>query len=155
MKSFNNKRNLSELCEMLFDANFNIYELENKKWWGRKNKTASSIEIDKWDYISRAWNEKRSICKKEIDITLQKIFHKETKNVKNKELLFSVFPISMMIDMMTIERIKIYDLTNKNDISGVKNARIKLRALKQLIDTSMIKIASEKRYFVTQEARTF
>ncbi|MEI8327914.1 MAG: hypothetical protein WCG02_02145 [Candidatus Taylorbacteria bacterium] len=157
MQILNKNQKLSELCEMLFDAKFNVYELENKKWWGRKNKTANSSEIDKWDQVSRAWNEKRSVIKKEIDEFFKQKFDDGSKKEIDIEekLLFSVLPISLMIDMMTIEKIKMFDLRNKKNSEGLKKAEKKLKALKKLIDSSVIKIAQEKNYIITQEARTF
>jgi uncharacterized FlgJ-related protein len=63
--------------------------------------------------------------------------------------------LSELCEMLFDANFNIYELENKADIRGLKKARIKLRALKQLIDSSMIKIANEKTYIVTQEARTF
>lgn len=149
------KYSLSYLCENLFNANFAIYELENKKWWGRKNKTATSKEIDNWDEVSRAWNEKRSIIKRDIDVTLREKFHDESSQSIDEQFLFKVLPISLMIDMLTIERIKIFDLKKKKNVSGVVRARNKMKALSKIIDQSIKKIAVEKKYEIAQEARTF
>jgi hypothetical protein len=146
---------LGDLCEALFEANRNIYEFENKKWYGRGKKGVNPADIDEWDLESRKWNEERSAIKGEIDSLLQKKFNRESDTEKADQGIFSVLPISLMIDMMSIEKIKAYDLKKKGDKVGESKANGKLEAIKSLIDRSIRRIASEKKYVIAKEARTF
>ena len=74
---------------------------------------------------------------------------------RERELIFQVFPISLMVDMMTIERIKIFDLTGKKDLVSAVKAENKLKSLQKIIDRYIARIATEKKYNITEEARTF
>lgn len=157
----NDQHGLGELCEELFEANFQIYSLENKKWWGRKDGTASSAEIDEWDRGSRIWNEKRSTLKMGIDAAIAASLPRAVpdrtvgRNASSALNPFAVVPISLMIDMLAIERIKAHDLLQKKDADGVKRAEAKILELKKLIDASIEKVSAERRYDAAAEARTF
>jgi len=144
----------------LSEANIQIYKYENQKWWGRKEGKASSEEINEWDQISRSWNEKRSAIKNKIDAQLKDIVSKLNKNEdktteQSKSFSFQILPISLMIDMMTIENIKIFDLTNKGDDASVKKSASRRDELKKSIDESIEHILKTGEYKLEEEARTF
>jgi DNA primase catalytic subunit len=152
---------LGELCSFLAEANINIYKYENKKWWGRKRGEATNKEINEWDKASRAWNEKRSQIKNRIDTLLreaaEKTFKTRASNPQTNKTPFSfqVLPISLMIDMLTIENIKIYDLTLKDNKEGVAKATARKNELQKTIDNALAQILQMGKYELQAEARTF
>ncbi|NMB57141.1 hypothetical protein GYA19_04380 [Candidatus Beckwithbacteria bacterium] len=155
---------LGSLCSLLSEANIQIYKYENQKWWGRKENKATDKEINEWDEISRSWNEKRSAIKNKIDQLLKELlinikndnFNQDTQiNTKNQNFSFQILPISLMIDMMTIENIKIFDLSKKNNEEGIKKATSRRDALKESIDRSIKEILKTGVYDLKSEARTF
>ena len=152
---------LGELCSFLAEANINIYKYENKKWWGRKQGEATSKEINEWDEVSRAWNEKRSQIKNRIDSLLRettaKISEAGVSNSQTNKAPFSfqVLPISLMIDILVIENIKVYDLTLKDNKEGVAKAAARKNELQKTIDDALTQIIQTGRYELQAEARTF
>jgi len=153
---------LGNLCDLLIQANIYIYKYENLKWWGRKKKKASSNEINKWDKLSRTWNEKRSLLKNQIDNLLkQSLANKKKAALLKKittppqEFSFQILPISLMIDMLTIENIKIYDLTNKNNKAAAKKAKSRVKVLKKNIDKALRQVFISGDYSLEEETRTF
>ncbi len=154
-----NKATLGELCSMLVWANNSVYHYENKKWQGRKDKIATSKQIDNWDEISRKWNEARSQIKNRInDVIKDTSFKKEKKKKtgeREEEMSFDVLPISLMIDMLIIENIKLYDLTLKNKKSDIKKVSTKKKEIEKMIDKSMDNIARKGYYDFQTEIRTF
>ncbi len=152
-----NIRSIGSLCGQLSQANIMIYHYENLKWWGRKN-SSTSAEIDEWDRLSRIWCERRSAIKNNIDRFIKS---KLTENRRNNSVKsqspapFQILPISLMIDMLTIENIKIYDLKKKKNKNGVKRASARLKALKEAIDKSIYSVILSKHYKLEPEARTF
>lgn len=153
---------LGELCSILAEANIQIYKLENKKWWGRQEGNATDKEINDWDDVSRTWNEKRSMIKNQIDNVIRASLNSKsldnTKMIKSDDksgFSFQVLPISLMIDMLTIENIKIYDLTIKKNDAGVMKAKSRRDALQKNIDEGLKHIFSTNKYTQEGEARTF
>lgn len=149
---------LEKLSKKLREANLNVYRFENKKWWGRKNGTANHIEIDNWDKISREWNEKRSVIKRDIDLFIQSKYKNPTKGFSrsnNHQEIFSAIPISSMIDMLIIEKIKVADFKKKNNLVALAMAKEKIKALNSLIRDSFHQIDLDGVYLTTQEMRTF
>ena len=150
---------LGKLCSALSHANIMIYKFENKKWWSRKNKTANSKKIDNWDRLSRIWCEKRNKIKNKIDslITdlLKENYYQKGLVKKHRPFQFQVLPISLMIDMLTIENIKIYDLGLKKNIKAAAKATAKRAALIKEIDNSIKTVISSGSYDVKTEVRTF
>lgn len=160
-KSDNNKKfilSLGSLCDKLSKANIKIYHYENLKHFGRQ-KGNTSQEIDEWDKLSRNYCEARSRIKNEIDQLLALEIKQFGANQHKKQVLESfpyiVFPISLMIDVLTIENIKIYDLKKKKDIKGVEMAKSRRNAVKKLIDYSLLSILKTDNYSPNPEARTF
>jgi hypothetical protein len=152
------KTGLDRLSKKLREANFNVYKFENKKWWGRKNGTASHEEIDNWDKISREWNEERSVIKRDIDLFIQSKYIKPTKYFdkdSDSQVIFTAIPISSMIDMLIIEKIKVADFKKKRNVMAVEKAQKKIKALDLLIRDSFDQITIEGVYLTTQEVRTF
>lgn len=148
---------LGGLCSLLAEANVHIYEYENKKWHGRVKKSTTSNEIDQWDLASRTWNEKRSMIKNQIDIKLKHLLinNSSISNSGNNLSSFQILPISLMIDMLTIENIKIYDLTIKKKSEQVKKAQSRKKALQISINDFLAKIIKEGGYNLEEEVRTF
>ena len=60
-----------------------------------------------------------------------------------------------MIDMLTIECIKVFDLGNRGDEDGVNMANARKEALKSQIDTALDDIVQTGCYDIKGEARTF
>jgi len=152
-----------ELCSLLAEANIEIYKYENKKWFGRSEKDASSQEIDIWDEASRSWNEKRSKIKNRIDTVLkemvvssnlQKSLPLRRKNNKTS-YSFQVLPISLMIDMLTIENIKFFDLANKGNTEGVLKAKARKGELQKIVDEAVSHVVQTGEYKLQPEVRTF
>jgi hypothetical protein len=148
---------LGSLCEAVAWANIQIYDLENKKWWNRKSGTATDADINRWDEVSRSWNEKRSLHKRQIDelLTTKLTGQPAERPITVASISFQVLPISLMIDMLTIECIKIFDLTKKGSESGVNMAKARKEALKNQIDAALEHIVRVGHYDVKGEARTF
>jgi len=95
---------LGELCDLLAQANIHIYKYENLKWWGRKQKKASVSEINKWDKLSRTWNEKRSLLKNQIDKLL-----KQSSSVKtNIDFLVLAIAIFLAIPVPVLLLLKYF-----------------------------------------------
>lgn len=149
---------LGSLCSDLAKANVMIYHYENQNWWAIRGKKISNKKIAKWDMLSREWNEKRSKIKNEIDKLLSSQFNKRghvNKPTQDLNFPFQILPISLMIDMLTIENIKIYDLKKKKNIEGIRRATAKKRALIEEIDKCLNIILKAGKYEPTPEARTF
>ncbi len=156
------KLTFGELCSILAETNFYIYEYENKKWWNRKNGTATDKDINMWDEASRAWNEMRSRIKNKIDLDLKNNFSASTSKIPDTSSptrgssSFQVLPISLMIDMLTIENIKIFDLKSKKGRqSDITNATSKKRELERSIEEAIVLIAKKGQYDLKPESRTF
>lgn len=153
-----NNQSIGELCSELSWANLQIYEAENKKWWGRKKSTATSEDIDNLDKSSREWNEKRSYLKRNIDELIKKNINKIAPKAKQNfsiSEIFPVMPISLMIDMLTIENIKIYDLEKKEDSKSSQKAQLKRNQLIKTINIAFKNVIEKSEYKTTLEARTF
>lgn len=153
-------RSLSELCSLLAEANLAIYQYENKKWWGRKQQTVSDKEINQWDEVSRSWNEERSKIKNQIDAVIKEVCTSGPQSQTKEKgvgsgFSFQVLPISLMIDMLTIENIKIFDLTQKDNASGVAKARARKEELERHIDSAIEQVVRTGLYDLQGEARTF
>ncbi len=151
---------LGLLCNKLSTANIMVYHYENRKWWDRKKVTSTSKMIDEWDKLSRTWCERRNKVKNEIDsLFASKINQKETYNKRNdtrrKKIPFQVLPLSLIIDMLTIENIKIYDLRKKKQLNLAKKAQIKKNGLIKLIDKTIEDVIKTGKYEFEPEVRTF
>lgn len=151
---------LGALCSKLAEANLNIYEYENKKWWERKQGNASDKDINEWDQTSRAWNELRSKIKNRIDSILIEAISSSmevAKKLENDSVTnFQILPISLMIDMLTIENIKIFDLSKKEGRqSDIINAEEKKEKLEEAIHNALEFIAKNGQYKLKPESRTF
>ena len=151
------KYTLAQLCSLLAEANINVYHYENKKWWSRKNKTSSSDHINSWDLVSRTWNEQRSLIKNQIDSLIKELLTKKINqnSLNTDRFLYQVLPISLMIDMLIIENIKIYDLTLKKDKDGIEKATSRKKALEKTLEDAFLNISVTGSYELNEEARTF
>lgn len=150
---------LGKLCSDLAYANIMVYHYENKKWWERKQKLVKNKDINLWDFKSRFWCEKRNKIKNAIDRSLSDLLNYTPKSLRTRKAVnnipFQIFPISLMIDMLTIENIKKYDLKKKGKDKYLSNITIKINSLKKGIDYSIRLINETGDYSYQNEARTF
>lgn len=145
-----------ELCNLLVRSNISIYQYENLKWHKRNANDGNAKQRDAWDYRSRRWNEKRSAIKNRIDILLQQMMgERKKKPSKNISYPHHVLPISHLIDMLTIENIKIYDRTMKGDKKGKLVSAKKSKALREYIDAVIKDISVSGAFPAEPETRTF
>lgn len=149
--------NLGELCDLLAKTNISIYYFENRKWWGRKDRSAQAADINEWDELSRKWNEQRNKLKNRIDVLLQNKVGNKPADLHPVKASFpyQILPISLLIDMLTIENIKIYDHIQKGDEENGKPAEAKRKELIKTINGALEEITTNGSYRFEQEARTF
>lgn len=145
------------LCDLLAKSDISLYHYDNRKYWGRIKDNLDSEEIDKLDQLARAWNEKRSKVKNRIDQILRQKINKPKKPAKKSQTNFSyqILPISLMVDMLMIENIKIFDLTSKKKFSYVRKAKNRARELMYTIDSALDDVGATKSYQLDEEVRTF
>ncbi len=145
-----------QLCDLLVKSNICIYQYENLKWHKRSANDGNEKQRDTWDYQSRRWNEKRSAIKNRIDVLLKQRIKRRTKTSKKHPVYpHQILPISHLIDMLTIENIKIYDKTIKDDKKGKQLSAKKTKALRAYIETALEDICASGVFPVEPETRTF
>ena len=154
---------LGSLCSTLSQANIMIYHYENKKWWERKRKMTTDKQINQWDRKSRIWCEKRNKLKQQIDkllvIEIQskgQTAEKKLGSIKEQRIPYEILPLSLMIDMLSIENIKRYDAkTKKGSDKKIRLIETKITNLIRQIDLSLTEIIRNRTYQVIDEVRTF
>ncbi len=156
----NKNQTLGSLCSQLAYANIMVYHYENNKWWKRKNNSASLEDINNWDLKSRTWCEKRAKIKNLIDDCIIQLIQ-SNKNIKikhkvqNNSTITQIVPISLIIDMLTIEQIKKYDLKRKSYPKETEKVNQKIKNLCKLIDETIRDISLSGKYTNISESRTF
>lgn len=148
---------LGYLCDLLAKSNISLYHYDNRKHWGRIKENIGGEEIDKLDQLARSWNEKRSKVKNKIDQVLRQKISKPKKQAKRfqSNFTYQILPISLMIDMLAIENIKIYDLLNKENVTDSNKAKNRAEELIKIIDQAIDDVIAKKSYQLDEEVRTF